>query len=85
MITAIKTVQSTTGFGGTGGQGVAAPRSKAQLLEEPAGSVEPPAAEPPEELLRAVADEKQPDRRTCQKAKRSRYESFLSSLSVEDA
>jgi hypothetical protein len=27
----------------------------------------------------------QPDRRTCQKANQSHYESFLSSLSVEDA
>src|SRR5205823_1460102 len=71
--------------GGTGGQGVAAPRSKAQLLEEPAGSVEPAAAEPPEELLRAMADEKQPDGRTCQKGKHSHYDSFLWSLSVEDA
>jgi hypothetical protein len=77
--------QSTTGFGGTGGQAVAAPWPKAKLLEEPSGSLETSAAEPAEELLRAVADEKQPDRHTCQKAKQSHYDSSLVSQSVEDA
>jgi hypothetical protein len=44
---------------GTGGQVVSAPRPKAKLLEEPSGSLETSAAEPAEELLRAVADEEQ--------------------------
>ena len=35
--------------------------------------------------LATVADEKQPDRRTCHKAEQSDYDSFLSSLSVKDA
>jgi hypothetical protein len=77
--------KSTTGFGRTGGQGVAAPRPKAQPLEEPASSLEPTATESAEELLRAVADEEQPDRGTCQNAKKLHYDSLLSSLSVEDA
>src|SRR6185295_13294411 len=54
--------KTAAGFGGASGQGVAAPRPKAKLLEEPSGSLETSAAEPAEELLRAVADEEQSNR-----------------------
>jgi hypothetical protein len=56
--------KTTAGLGGTRGQGVAASRPKAELLEERTGSLETLAAEPAEEFLRAVADKEQPDRRS---------------------
>jgi hypothetical protein len=57
--------KTAAGFGGTGGQGVAAPRPKAKLLEEPSGSLETSAAESADELLHAVADEEQSNRCSC--------------------
>jgi hypothetical protein len=72
-------------FGGTGGQGVVAPRPKGKLLEEPSGSLETSAAERAEELLRAVGEEEQSNRSSCSEAKETRYDSFLSSLSLEEA
>jgi hypothetical protein len=56
--------KTTAGLGGTGGQGVAASRTKAELLEERTGSLETPATESAEKFLRAVTNEEQPDRRS---------------------
>jgi hypothetical protein len=55
--------KTAAGLGGAGDEGVAAPRTQTDLLEEPAGSLRAPAAEPAEELLPTVADEQQADRR----------------------
>jgi hypothetical protein len=58
--------QASAGLGGTGGESQPASGPKADLLEELAGPLGASAAEPAEELLGAVSDEEQPDRRACQ-------------------